>query len=75
MAKLSLDSNTLNYTTTLVFKHTINTKKFPQFLDIPQEHAQSMLDGMTKHFFKAPLEAILNEINAGNEGTFVEVVL
>ena len=75
MAKLSLDSNTLSYTTTLVFKHTINTNKFPQFLDIPESYAQSMLDGMTKHFFKAPLETILEEINAGNEGTFIEVVL
>jgi len=75
MAKLSLDQNTLNYTTTLVFKHTINTNKFPQFLILPEAHAQSMLDGMTKHFFKAPLEAILEEINAGNEGTFVEVIL
>lgn len=75
MAKLSLDSNTLNYTTTLVFKHTINTNKFPEFLDIPQAHAQSMLDGMTKHFLKAPLEEILENINAGNSGTFVEVIL
>lgn len=75
MAKLSLDSNTLSYTTTLVFKHTINTNKFPQFLDIPESYAQSMLDGMTKHFFKAPLETILEEINAGNEGTFIEVIL
>ena len=75
MAKLSLDQSTLNYTTTLVFKHTISTDKFPEFLTLPEAHAQSMLDGMTKHFFKAPIEAILEEINAGNEGTFVEVIL
>ena len=75
MAKLSLDKNTLNFTTTLQFKHTINTDKFPQFLDLPQIHAQSLLDSMTKHFFKAPLEEILEEINAGNEGTFIEVII
>lgn len=75
MAKLSLDKNTLNFTTTLQFKHTINTNKFPQFLVLPKAQAQSMLDGMTKHFFQAPLEEILEEINAGNEGTFIEVIL
>lgn len=75
MAKLSLDQSTLNFTTTLAFKHTINTNKFPEFLTLPEAHAQSMLDGMTKHFFKAPLETILEKINAGNSGTFVEVIL
>ena len=75
MAKLSLDQSTLNYTTTLVFKHTINTDKFPEFLKLPEAHAQSMLDEMTKHFFAQPLTEILEEINAGNTGTFVEVIL
>ena len=75
MAKLSLDQNTLQFTTALEFKHTINTKNFPQFLTMPSAIAQDMLDEMTKHFLKAPLEAILEDINYGNTGTFVEVIL
>jgi hypothetical protein len=42
---------------------------------MPSAIAQDMLDEMTKHFLKAPLEAILEDINYGNEGTFVEVIL
>jgi hypothetical protein len=42
---------------------------------MPSAIAQDMLDEMTKHFLKAPLEAILEDINYGNTGTFVEVIL
>ena len=75
MAKLSLDQSTLNFTTTIQFKHTINTNAYPEFLSMPESEAQTMLDRMTKQFFKQPLEAILQDINAGNSGTFVEVIL
>ena len=75
MAKLSLDQNTLQFTTALEFKHTINTKNFPQFLHMPESMAQEMLDEMTKHFFAQPITELLEKINANNSGTFVEVVL
>lgn len=68
-------SNIKTFTTTVQFKHTINTHNFPQFITMPESDAQEMLDSMTKHFFKQPLEAILEDINANNSGTFVEVIL
>ena len=68
-------SDTKTFTTTVQFKHTINTQNFPQFITMPEADAQEMLDSMTKHFFKQPLESILEEINAHNSGTFVEVIL
>ena len=68
-------SDTKTFTTTVQFKHTINTQNFPQFITMPESDAQEMLDGMTKHFFKQPLETILEEINANNSGTFLEVIL
>ena len=75
MAKLSLDQNTLQFTTALEFKHTINTKNFPQFLHMPESMAQEMLDEMTKHFFAQPITELLEKLNANNNGTFVEVIL
>ena len=68
-------SDTKTFTTTVQFKHTINTHNFPQFITMPESDAQEMLDSMTKHFFKQPLESILEEINANNSGTFLEVIL
>jgi len=66
-------NNNLILETPIVFKHTIDLDRFPQFNRMSEEAIKTMLTEMIVSVFMLKEKEI--EVNEYNSGTYVEVVI